>query len=475
MAFLCALFAVPMDKAQLAIYQACTGRKAPPLNVARLAYLICGRRAGKSFILALVAVFIACFHSFTEFLNRGERATVMIVAADRRQARIILRYIRALLKEVPLLHRMVQRETAESFDLRNKITIEVATASMKSVRGYAIACALLDEVAFFENDEQSASPDREILNAIKPATLQFPNAMILIASSPYARKGILWEGHRDHFGKEGDPVLCWQAATTTMNPTIPQEEIDAAYEADPASASAEYGAQFRSDVEAFVSLDAVMACVSDGIYERAREAGVRYSAFVDVAGGTGKDSFSIAVASKRNEMSVLHCLREWKPPFNPESVIEECCKLLRTYDISRVTGDRYAGGFPPEAFRKHHIEYIPSEKSKSDIYITFLPMVNSKTVDLLDNKRLVQQLIGLERRTARSGKDSVDHGFGLHDDIANATAGAIILAGTRKYKYRSDLDWIDDGTEESASAWKMNELLNHMSTPQFGGNRGRRY
>lgn len=146
--FLAALFALEMTPAQLQLYRKCTGRKKPPMSVARYAYLICGRRAGKSFVLALVATFLACFFSYKEFLAPGERGTVMIVASDRRQARTILRYIRALLKQVPLLARMIERETAEGFDLNNRVTIEISTASMKSVRGYTVVAALLDEAAF---------------------------------------------------------------------------------------------------------------------------------------------------------------------------------------------------------------------------------------------------------------------------------------------------------------------------------------
>jgi hypothetical protein len=57
-----------------------------------------------------------------------------------------------------------------------------------------------------------------------------------------------------------------------------------------------------------------------------------------------------------------------------------------------------------------------------------LPILNSRKCQLLDIRRLISQLHGLERRTARGGKDSIDHGPGQHDDIANAVAGAIVLA-----------------------------------------------
>jgi hypothetical protein len=60
-----------------------------------------------------------------------------------------------------------------------------------------------------------------------------------------------------------------------------------------------------------------------------------------------------------------------------------------------------------------------------------LPLLNSRKVQLLDDRRLISQLHGLERRTARGGKDSIDHAPGSHDDAANAVAGALVLASGR--------------------------------------------
>ena len=111
----------------------------------------------------------------------------MVIATDRKQARIILRYIRALL-QVPLLAQTVQRETAEGFDLDNSVTIEVHTASFRSTRGYAIVAALCDEIAFWPA-EDAAEPDYQILDALRPGMAQFPNPMLLAASSPYGKEG----------------------------------------------------------------------------------------------------------------------------------------------------------------------------------------------------------------------------------------------------------------------------------------------
>jgi hypothetical protein len=90
-----------------------------------------------------------------------------------------------------------------------------------------------------------------------------------------------------------------------------------------------------------------------------------------------------------------------------------------------VVGDRYAGEWPRERFQIHGINYQPSAKPRSDIYTSMLPAVNGGRVELLDHPRLVQQLCSLERRTARSGRDSVDHPPGQNDDLINAAAGAL--------------------------------------------------
>jgi hypothetical protein len=420
-AFLCALFGLPLDPEQLATYRQCTGRNDAPTQTASEAWLVIGRRGGKSFILALIAVFLACFHDYRQYLAPGERGTVFIIATDRKQARIILRYIQALLTRVPMLSRLIEREWAEGFDLANSVSVEVATASFRSVRGYTIVATLADELAFWSS-EDSANPDTEVLAALRPAMATIPAAMLLCASSPYARKGALWDAHRRHFAKDLDHVLVWQAATRVMNPTVPQSFIDEAYEQDPANAAAEYGALFRSDIEGFVIREVVEACVTDGVFEREPRPGLRYTAFTDPSGGSS-DSFTLAIAHKDTDNFILDCVREVKPPFSPEGVVSEFAQVCKSYRISKVTGDRYAGEWPREQFRKCGIQYELSSKPASDLYRDLLPLLNSRRVELLDNKKLIAQLTSLERRTARSGRDQISHPAGSHDDIANAVAG----------------------------------------------------
>ena len=435
-AFLCALFALPMTPEQLATYRLCTGRKTPPATPVTEAWVPVGRRGGKSFVEALTAVFLACFRDYSEYLAPGERATVLIVAADRKQSRVVLRYVSALLKGVPMLSRLIERETAESFDLTNRVTIEVGTASYRSTRGYTYAAVLGDELAFWRS-EDSASPDYEVLAAVRPGMATIPNAILLCVSSPYARRGALHDAYQRHYGKDDSAVLVWKAPTRVMNPTVPQSVIDDAMALDPAAASAEYMAEFRSDIESFISLEAVRACVKSGEFERQPRRELRYFGFVDPSGGSA-DSFTMAIAHKSGDTAILDLVREVVPPFSPEAVCEDFADTLKTFRITKVGGDHYAGEWPREQFRKFGINYEPSDKTRSELYGALLPLINSRCIDLLDSNKLVNQLIGLERRTSRNGKDSIDHPPGGHDDLANSVAGALVRAWKVAPEWRRD-------------------------------------
>jgi hypothetical protein len=350
-------------------------------------------------------------------------------------------YLLAQLTTIPMLRELIERETAASFDLHQDVTIEVHSASFKTTRGYTIISALCDEIAFWPTDD-SAEPDYEVLNALRPGMATIPGAMLLCASSPYARRGALWDAWRRHYAKPS-PTLVWQAPTRTMSPTVPQSVIDEATERDPASAAAEWRAEFRTDVESFVSREAVEACVAPGVIERPPVDGFRYQAFVDPSGGSS-DAFTLAVGHREGDAIIIDAVRERRPPFSPEQVVADFSSLLLSYRCSRVVGDRYGGEFPREMFRKHGIQYEPSKKAKSDFYRDLLPLLNSRRLDLLDHPQLHAQLIGLERRTARGGRDSIDHAPGAHDDLANAVAG--VASCERPSNYAS-MDWVGGDDE----------------------------
>ena len=117
--FLRALFGLPIGRADLELYQKHTGRTAKPCEAARECWLIAGRRSGKSLIAAVCAVYLSCFRSYTQHLKKGETGVIMVIASDRRQARIVMDYIAGIISSVPLLARMIEKQTTEALTLDN--------------------------------------------------------------------------------------------------------------------------------------------------------------------------------------------------------------------------------------------------------------------------------------------------------------------------------------------------------------------
>ena len=92
---------------------------------------------------------------------------------------------------------------------------------------------------------------------------------------------------------------------------------------------------------------------------------------------------------------------------------------LTTRISARSICDRYGGSWVRERFMLQGIEYLESEQTKTDLYREVLPALNAGRVELLDLPVLRRQLLGLERRSSRSGRDSIDHAVGARDDVVD--------------------------------------------------------
>ncbi len=433
-----ALFALPMGQDEQAFYTRHTGRTALPSKPVTKAYIASGRRSGKTFISALIAAYLATFRDYTPYLATGERAKILCIATDRDQAGLLLGYIRGIFEAIPMLAALVQsrdRNAALSpIDLTNRVTIKVSTCSYRAVRGQTIAAAILDELAFWR--VQGANPDREVLRAIEPGTGTIPNAPIIGISSRYARSGLLYEALRDHHGKNDSSTLTWSSGTADMNPTFPAEKIATAREEDPSGAASEYGETWREDLETFLSVVLLELLRKGQPTERAPKPGVKYVAAVDPSGG-GADAFTVAIAhaepGKREDAPKvqLDLVKGWTQP-DVEDTVQQIKQTLAPFGITKVVGDKYAGQWPAAAFKRAGIHYIQAPLTKSQFYMEFLPIANTKRVALLDEPTLINEFERLERKPGREGKDTVDHPDGAHDDFSNSAAIACVLADKAK-------------------------------------------
>lgn len=432
-----AIEGLPLDDEQLEIFTELTGQTEAPTAPSKEVWIIAGRRSAKTLHMAIFAVWKATSFDWSSsgLLAPGERAVASIAAATKGQAIIAMRYVSALVNDIPHLAKMKTRETAEGFEFSNGSAIEVQTANYRAVRGRTYCFFGVDEAAFLRDDE-SANPDSEVYAAAMPglATLSSgPNPSLFWgSSSPWAKRGLVYKKFSDNWGKSGDPLV-FKGTTQFFNPTITDEYVARQVADDPARAQSEWFGEFRRDIDAFISREVVESCVSRGVFERQPVSGKRYFAFVDPSGGS-KDAMTLAIAHQDDDRVILDSVRERKPPFSPEAVVADFCETLKTYGLHSVTGDRYAGEWPREQFRKHGVSYRLADKTRSDLYLALLPALNSQSVDLLDTERtkLVNQIVGLERRTARSGKESIDHAPNSHDDLANAVAGVVAELTTKR-------------------------------------------
>lgn len=425
-ALLAGFYGLDLDDSELDTFKTLTGRENPPTGAHSELWLPIGRRGGKSQVAALLALYEALFKDHASKLSPGEVATVMVIAADRKQARTVMRYISGLVDAIPMLRAMKVSENTEAIEFDNRTAIEVHTASHRAVRGYTLAAAILDECAFWHSE--GANPDKEILAALRPALGTLDGKLIAL-SSPYAKRGILWAAFKRYFATENDRVLVAQAPTLTMNPTFSAALVEQALEEDREYAQAEYLAEFRGDISTFLDIELIERATRSKPLELPPQDGEQYHAFVDPNGG-GADEFTLSIAHREGELTVVDMVRGRHG--SPASITEEFAAILRTYRVSRVHGDRYAGRWPRDEFAKHGIEYVPSTLDRSALYLELMARLNSGAVILPPDARMQRQMASLERRTHRSGRDSIDHPPGGHDDRANAVAGAVANAMRRQ-------------------------------------------
>ena len=217
--------------------------------------------------MATLAAYIAGLCDHSDASSPGETGRCSMIAPDQRQSRLLLDYAEAAFETSPILRQLIRVRNADTLSLNNGIDLEVRSASFRRLRGVTNIAILADEAAYWLSEE-SANPDTEILNAVRPSLATTKGPLIVIGS-PYARKGEVWSTFSRHYGEKGDPmILVAHGTSRDFNPSLDQSVIDRAMERDPAAASAEYLAQFRSDIETFVTIEAVRACVEAGCRER---------------------------------------------------------------------------------------------------------------------------------------------------------------------------------------------------------------
>jgi len=390
--------------------------------------IVAGRGSGKSNELASnLAIYEAVGRKHT--LSVGEIAAVMIISTEvKRQSRIEFNYILKKMEASPLLKATIESVTSDEIRLKNGCIIQVFPCNLARVRGASIQMCIADELGFWKAEGHSI--DREVLEAVRPG-LRLPHSKLIKISSPYAMRGELWFDFKHHFGVDNDDCLVFQAPTITLNPTFSQKRLDAARRRDPVSFATEYGAAFRSDETGLLDPVVIDRAVNR---DRPMELSYRsklgpYYGFVDVSGGGGKDSYAMAIAHLEGEKIIIDVVRSRapKPKFNPLAVTEEYCRLLKSYGVSSVEGDKFSGDMALNEYAKHNVDYKPAGKSKAEIYLEAEGIFNAGRIEIPDREVLITQFQSLVRKTRSGGRDSVDTDSGQPEDEANVICGVAVM------------------------------------------------
>jgi hypothetical protein len=444
------------------------GRDREPGVMAEETFIAVGRRSGKTQTAATAAVYLAALCDYSDRLAAGERAVLPLLSATQWQAARCLGFIRGIFTQAPALAGLIESETSDALRLRNGVDLETRPANFRNIRGASICAAVLDELAFW-HVEGTRNPDTEIVAALRPA-LSTMRAPLLAISSPYAKRGVMWDAYRRHYGPDGDDrIVIVNAPSERMNPLIDKAVIARAYARDPQSAASEFCASFRSDVSNFIDYEIVAALVDVGVTVRPPRPSLGYRAAVDMSGGS-HDSSVLAIGHDEGEIAVLDCVVEVKAPHNPVTAVETMADTLREYGLSggKVIGDRYSPGWTVAAFAKVNLTYEYSEIDRSEAYLNVLPLFMSGKVKLIDNGRMISQFAALERRSLPSGRDKVDHGgAGGMDDVANAVS---LVLGQRQSAYWADgMSWVSGPEDEVPPGPPLDPQPSIWQHPLFGG------
>jgi hypothetical protein len=391
-----AVYGLPLADNELEIFKLTTGLLRYVPREWEEASFILGRRSGKSDKLASnIALYEACIreHNF----SKGEIGVVMLVSSElRRQSRILYSYILHKLQDSPILSKLIDSVTAEEIALTNGVIIQIYPCNVARIRGASLIAFIGDEVAHWKVEGRDI--DVDVLDSARPG-LCFPYSKMIKISSPYMMKGEIYQDFKNYFGEPNKDVLVFQGSTELFNPSFSKIKLEKMRKRKPLTYQTEFQAGFRTDLSAMYDPEVVDRAVN---YDRPLELppteGRSYKAFVDVAGGGGKDSYAIGVGHLEGEKIIIDAVRARQPKFNPEEVTAQYCRLLGEYSVFSVVGDRYSGDWALNSFQSNGVHYEKCEKPKSELYLEAESTFNTGRIEIPNRDTLLTQLKNLFRK-----------------------------------------------------------------------------
>jgi hypothetical protein len=410
-----------------------------PMGRRRVVVAVCGARAGKTYLLVSLRLLHGMLVRDVSSTRHGQRAVAMVVAPNERLRREALNYALGAVHAKPELAAMLVRESGEMFEMRRPdgklVYFEggVAGAGGIGARGRWYTDVAMDECAFFHDSSYKVN-DTSIYDA--GLTRVLPGGQMILASTPWAQAGLLYEKYRDFYGKPDDKTLVARAPTLLLNDSpVTRMAVEDMRQRDPENAAREYEAEFMTaNTTLFFEPTTLDAMVTDEPFTT--QPGDQRAAGGDF-GFRSDSSALVKVALRGNEVHVyggIECRPEGGMPLRPSQTVKDFAACVAG-ECAYLMADQHYREAIAEHLEAHGLIYAPAPMQPADSYVRARMLLRDRRVllhrpNLPDGlaDRLLRQLREVHGKPTSGGGMSIVHprwATGGHGDLAAAFVLAV--------------------------------------------------
>ncbi len=411
-----------------------------PVGARGVVGAVCGARGGKSYVLVGLRLVHGMLVRDLRSVAPGQRAVALIIAPNDKLRREVLNYARGAVRSKPELEAMVCEDSQGSgFGLRRsdghivRFETGVAAQGGYGARGRSLTDFAMDESAFFR-DATFKVNDLEIFRA--GAARVLPGGQTIVASTPWATSGLLYDLWKRNFGHPVDAIVAHAPTLTLHDSDMTRALVERMRATDEDNARREFDAQFMtSGTSVFFEASALDGAVDDEPF--LLQGGDQRAAGADL--GLRADSSALVIVARRGDVlhvfDGLECRPEEDRPLSLEATFTAFLAKLRERGVGYVMADQHYREAMHEFLVKHNLSVAPAQETPADRYVRARVLLRAGRVRIhgLDfRERLMRQLREVQGKPTAGGGMSIVHprwATGGHGDIADALVLALWQLG----------------------------------------------
>ena len=379
------------------------------------------RQTGKTTALACLCIIHAALHP---------HQMILIVAPGLRQSMILGERIRELLGRMPREHRrgIVSQQLRTIFRFRNGSQITVLPNSENQLRGFTAHLIVVDEAAFFHNDE-------EIFRNILPPMLATTGGALTVSSTPWGKNTVFYQLNQDPDYEKH--VVTWRDAVREgrYSPEF-VKQLEKTRETRPQVFKMEYEAQFIEEVDTWLSQDLLAKSCSEELEYLSFESQQRGRFHMGVDLAERVDYSVIAVTQKEeNRLSLVH-MHRFKKGTSLASVIgyakilSERWRTIQAIYVDKTKHGDYIIQDMQEAGLRQAEGVNFTQNTKQEMAQILKQRMQEGLLKIPYDRDLLDELNTERYELTKTGKIAFSHPDGTHDDRFWALALAVYAAET---------------------------------------------